>query len=77
MNQEETVFDRLMYQSGLVAQGSWDQMDSYDRDAIKRFGELIVQECAAQFHLTFTDEQYKRRIDKTILKHFDLYESGN
>lgn len=36
--------------------------------------ELVVRECAELFPLTYTDEQYQRRIDKTILKHFGLYE---
>ena len=40
----------------------------------KIFGELVVRECASLFQLTFTDEQYQRRIDKTILKHFELHE---
>jgi hypothetical protein len=35
-----------------------------------KFAELIVKECASLFPLTFTDEQYQRRIDKTILNHF-------
>ncbi len=37
-----------------------------------KFGELIVEECANLFPLTFTDEQYQRRIDKTIRKHFGI-----
>ena len=40
----------------------------------KIFGALVVRECASLFQLTFTDEQYQRRIDKTILKHFELHE---
>ena len=40
----------------------------------KKFAELIVRECADLFRLVHTDEQYARRIDKTILKHFGLYE---
>jgi hypothetical protein len=40
--------------------------------AIEKFAELIIQECANLFPLTFTDEQYQRRIDKTILKHFGV-----
>jgi hypothetical protein len=44
MNDE--IFLRLHYHSGLVAQGCWDQLDEYAREAIMRFGELIVQECA-------------------------------
>jgi hypothetical protein len=37
-----------------------------------KFAELIVRECANLFPLTFTDEHYQRRIDKTILKHFGV-----
>ena len=44
MNEE--VFSRLHYQSGLVAQGCWDELDEYNREAIRRFGDLIVKECA-------------------------------
>jgi len=39
--------DRLMYESGLTAQGCWDEMDEYDREAIIRFARLIVRECLA------------------------------
>ena len=39
-----------------------------------KFAELIVKECASLFPLTFTDEQYQRRIDKTIRKHFGVEE---
>ena len=27
-------FDNLMYEAGLTAQGCWDEMDEYDRNAI-------------------------------------------
>jgi hypothetical protein len=36
----------LMYQSGLTAQGCWDEMDDYDHQAIEKLSELIVRECA-------------------------------
>jgi hypothetical protein len=39
----------------------------------QKFAELIVQECANLFPLQHTNEQYSRRIDKTILKHFGMY----
>jgi hypothetical protein len=42
---KEDIFERLHYHSGLVAQGCWDELDEYDREAIVRFGDLIVQEC--------------------------------
>jgi hypothetical protein len=46
--------------------GHWDMPECH------KFAELIVNECANLFPLTFTDEQYQRRIDKTIRKHFGL-----
>jgi len=42
MNQK---FEELMYRAGLTAQGCWDSMDDYDREAILKFAELIVREC--------------------------------
>jgi hypothetical protein len=42
---KEDIFSRLHYHSGLVAQGCWDELDEYDREAIMRFGDLIVKEC--------------------------------
>tara|TARA_B110000503_G_C6787099_1_gene265677 strand:+ start:278 stop:481 length:204 start_codon:yes stop_codon:yes gene_type:complete len=39
---------------------------------LEKFVELIVEECAELFPLVFTDEQYQRRIDKTIKKHFGI-----
>lgn len=38
--------ENLMYQAGLTAQGCWNEMDDYDKEAIKRFAELIIEECA-------------------------------
>ena len=35
----------LMYHAGLTAQGCWDEMDEYDKQAIEKFAELIVKEC--------------------------------
>ena len=33
-----------MYRAGLTAQGCWDSMDQYDREAIEKFAELIIEE---------------------------------
>jgi hypothetical protein len=35
-----------MYHAGLTASGCWDNMDEYDRNAIEKFAELIIKECA-------------------------------
>lgn len=34
-----------MYQAGMTAQGCWDNLDDYDKEAILRLAKLIVQEC--------------------------------
>ena len=39
-------FEDLLYSSGLTAQGCWDQLDDYTKDAILRYGELVIRECA-------------------------------
>ena len=49
-------------------------MGHWDMPECQKFAELIIQECANLFPLTFTDEQYQRRIDKTIRKHFGVEE---
>ncbi|GDX66827.1 hypothetical protein LBMAG36_18940 [Chlorobiota bacterium] len=57
-------FEKLIYKSGLTAQGCWDEMDSYMHDAIKQFAELIVRECA-EICLEANDH-------KNILRHFGV-----
>lgn len=59
-----TKFDELMYQSGLTAQGCWDEMDEYDRTAVMKFAELIVKECA---EICLEANDYKN-----ILRHFGV-----
>ena len=57
----------LMKQAGTDCSGKW-----MGTNHAEKFAEAIISECAGLFPLTFTDEQYQRRIDKTILKHFGL-----
>ena len=52
----ETLFSKLHYQSGLVAQGCWNELDEYDREAIMQFGDLIVKECIANLELNGYDD---------------------
>jgi len=44
-NYMDSKIDDLMYKSGLTASGCWDQLDSYDKEAIEKFGRLIIKEC--------------------------------
>lgn len=41
-------FEKQIYESGLIAQGCWDEMDSYMHGAIEKFGELIVRRCISE-----------------------------
>lgn len=36
-------FVGAIYESGLTAQGCWDDLDDYDREAIMRFGQLVAK----------------------------------
>ena len=55
----------LLYQAGLTASGCWDELGTYEQEAIEKLTELIVRECAQ-----FTDSD----IRKFILKHFGVEE---
>jgi hypothetical protein len=50
---KEDIFSQLHYSSGLVAQGCWDELDEYDRAAIRRFGDMIVAQCIATVQARF------------------------
>lgn len=39
--------DELMYQSGITADGCWDEMDDYDRNAIETLIRLVINDCIA------------------------------
>jgi hypothetical protein len=52
---KEDIFERLHYHSGLVAQGCWSDLDDYDREAIQRFGDLVVKECVEQLRQEWYD----------------------
>ena len=37
-------FENALYMSGLTAQGCWDELDDYAKQAIIKFGECVVKE---------------------------------
>jgi hypothetical protein len=51
-------FNELLYCSGLTAQGSWDNMDDYDRQAIQQLFELTVIDCVNQVTKLKHDSRY-------------------
>lgn len=65
-------FDDLMYQAGLTAQGSWDDMDKYDRAAIMKFAELIVKECINKIEDAAGDSPELYGVALDLMDHFGL-----
>ena len=59
----------LMYRAGLTAQGCWDNMDQYDREAIEKFAQLIIRECADIERMN--QHQYEST-GMYVLKHFGV-----
>jgi len=44
----DEIIEYCFYQSGLTAQGCWDELDDYAKESIERFARLLVQECLAE-----------------------------
>ena len=63
----------LMYRAGLTAQGCWDSMDQYDREAIEKFAELIVKECEqVSLKHSHRNDDMGAIIAKQIVEHFGV-----
>ena len=65
-------FEDLMYLSGLTAQGSWDNLDTYDREAFLRFGQLLVRQCASIAGHEYAATSGESSGESAILKHFGV-----
>lgn len=68
-------FDDLLYSAGLTAQGCWDELDDYARDAIERLYRLTVEEFALfarQHNLENADRSYM--IHQAVKRHFGVEE---
>lgn len=69
----------LMYRAGLTAQGCWDSMDQYDREAIERFANLIVSESINVVNRRYMGDNNRedfevRRCVEDLKKHFGVEE---
>ena len=65
------AFDDLIYQSGLIADGCWDELGTYEQEAIERLIELIVLECVV---IVGSMEEPHQDIAKLIKQHFGVEE---
>ena len=63
--------DDLLYHSGLTAQGCWDELGTYEQEAIEKFAELIVRKCA-DIGERYADGNYEVR--NQIMAQFGLEE---
>ena len=64
-------FFEEMYQSGLIAQGCWDALDDYDKIAVLKFGELIVNHCCKM--MVDLEAQYPANLTvREIKKHYGM-----
>ena len=66
--------EHCLYESGLTAQGCWDELDDYAKEAIERFAKLIVKECS---NIVRDEVQYISDFDKAdvvneVKKHFGI-----
>ena len=73
----EDQFSNFVYHSGLIAQGCWDKFDDWDKDALRRFGKLIVKDCIDTLQERFVgdlnrEDQEVRRCIETLQKHFGV-----
>lgn len=48
--------ENLLYQSGLTAQGCWDELDDYARKGIERLAKMIVQDNIQTLHSNGYDD---------------------
>lgn len=58
--------EHCLYQAGLTASGCWDELGTYEQEAIEKFAELIVRECSL---ICLEDKDSQR-----ILQHFGVEE---
>lgn len=70
MSSENLVIENLLYSAGLTAQGCWDELDEYARDAIIRVIKMTVRECANCLGTLHMGEDYA----EYILEHFGIEE---
>ena len=48
----------LMYESGLTADGCWEEMDDYDQKAIEKLVHLVIAECCVTADANIDDSKY-------------------
>ena len=66
------AFDDLIYQSGLIADGCWDELGTYEQEAIERLLELTVIECCKALNPMLRDMISRGQGVDMIKLHFGM-----
>jgi hypothetical protein len=63
-------FEQLLYESGLTAQGSWDQMDQYDREGIRHLYGMAIRDCIQ--HVEMWERDSRNHISHMLKNHYGV-----
>ena len=66
------AFDDLIYQSGLIASGCWEDLDTYAQEAIERLFQLTVRECCIALNPMLRDMISRGQGVDMIKLHFGM-----
>ena len=64
--------ENCLYQAGLTAQGCWDELDDYAKEAIEKFAELIVRECIDTVLDCSVEYTTRPQIAQELKEHFGV-----
>jgi hypothetical protein len=73
----DKAFNDLLYQSGLIADGCWEELDTYTQEAIERLFQMTVLKCADKAHELIKsdgDEFPLQAVSYRIKQHFGVEE---
>ena len=65
-------FDDLIYDSGLIASGCWEDLDTYTQEAIERLFQMTVLECAEFVSNDRQNDDYGVFVANKIKEHFGV-----
>ena len=67
-------FDDLIYDSGLIASGCWEDLDTYTQEAIGRLFQMTVLECGVALSPMLRDMVSRGQAYNLIKEHFGVEE---
>ena len=65
-------FDDLIYDSGLIASGCWEDLDTYTQEAIERLFQMTVLECSVALNPMLRDMISRGQAVELIKQHFGV-----